>query len=72
MVVALDDVLKIRRAILNKQHIKQEPEQIAGRVHHTPVPVDFTQAVEVHRVAEVVVHSQWGMNRVIGAHKGDR
>ena len=41
VVVALDDVFKVGWAIVNKQHIKQEPKQVASRIDQAPVPVDF-------------------------------
>ena len=59
-------------AVFDEEHVKQESEQIAGRIHHAPVPVDFTEAIEVHGVTEIVVHPQRRMDRVIGAHKRDR
>ena len=40
VVVALNDVSKVGPAILHKKHVKQEPEQIPGRIHRTPVQVD--------------------------------
>ena len=57
VVVALDDVIEVGWAILHKEHIKQKPKQVSGRIHHAPVPIDFSQTVEVHGVAEVIVHA---------------
>jgi len=57
MVVALDDVFEIGRAIVDEQHVKQKPEQVASRIDHAPVPVDFSQAIQIHGVAEIVVHA---------------
>ena len=72
MIIPLDDIFKIRGSVLHKQHIKQEPEQISGGIDQAPVPVDSSQAIEVNGISKIVVHPQWRMDRITGAHKRDR
>ena len=57
MVVPLNDVFKIRWAVFNEQHVKQEPEQVASGINYAPVPADFFEAIEVYRIPKIVKHA---------------
>ena len=53
----LDNVFKIRWAVFNKHHIKQEPEKIASAINKLPVQLYFSVAIKIHGIPKIVVHA---------------